>query len=86
MINSFLSTGWGEKGQSGSRDFFFFKFYFAMTRIIMQCSKLTLVRRPMADNSSSGLTIFEKITLQLALMTDKTLDITMYIEAVRPVG
>ena len=30
---------------------------------IVQCSKLMLVRQAMADNSSSGLTIFEKITL-----------------------
>ena len=36
-----------------------------------QCSKLTSVRRPMADNFSSGLTIFEKITLQSALMAYK---------------
>ena len=51
-----------------------------------QCSKLTLVRRPMADNSSSGLTIFEKITLNSALMTDNILGINMNIEAFGPVG
>ena len=53
---------------------------------IRQCSKLTSVRQPMADNSSSGLTIFEKITFNLALMTDNILGINMKIEAFGPVG
>ena len=38
---------------------------------VRQCSKLMSVRRPMADDSSSGLTHFEKFTLKSALMADK---------------
>ena len=40
----------------------------------------------MADDSSSGLTHFEKITLNSALMTDRILDINMKIEAAGPDG
>ena len=50
------------------------------------CSKLTSVRRPMAGNSPSGLTFFEKITIASALMADTILDINMKIETVGPVG
>ena len=53
---------------------------------LIYSSKLTSVRRPMANNSPSGLTFFEKITIASALMTDTILDINIKIEAVGPVG
>ena len=40
----------------------------------------------MADNYSSGLTVFENYTLKSALMADNILDINMNIEALGPVG
>ena len=55
-------------------------------KVKVQCSKLTSVHRPMADDSSSGLTNFEKITLKSALMTDRILDINMKREDVGPDG
>ena len=44
-----------------------------------QCSKLTSVRQPMADNSSSRLITFEEITFISALIADKVLDINIKI-------
>ena len=52
----------------------------------VQCSKITSVRLPMADNLSSGLTIFGDIILTSALMADIILDINMNIEIVGSVG
>ena len=57
-----------------------------LIQVCVQCSKLTSVRRPMADDSPSGLTFFEKITIASALMADTILDINMKIETVGPVG
>ena len=57
-----------------------------LNSLIKQCSKLTSVRRPMADNYSSGLTVFENYTLKSALIADNILDINMNIEALGPVG
>ena len=36
--------------------------------LVYQCSKLTLVHRPMANNFPAGLATFEEITLKSALM------------------
>ena len=55
---------------------------------LMRCTvfELNAFCRPMADNPSSGLTFFEKMTLQSALMADNILYINMKKGAVGPVG